>query len=122
MSRARPHSPLVLTIHRLEQPCLDHTRGESQHPTEEPTGHVLTASAPLLTHAPTDLTSSSQWQVPAVEIERLLELSAGLNLDGEVTPVQAWSKLRQRPEFEKIDRDGLENLKIALIQEVQCYG
>ena len=86
------------------------------------TGHVLTASAPLLTHGPPNLTSTSQWQVPAVEIERLLELSAGLNLAGEVTPVQAWSRLRQRPEFVSLDRDRLETLKVALIQEVQCYG
>ena len=104
----------------LEQPCLGHTSGNPNK--DIPSGHALTAQAPLLSAAPSDLSSTSSWQVPAVEIERLLELSSNLNLFGEVTPVQAWSRIRSCPGFEHLDRDGLEGLKFALMAEVQCYG
>jgi hypothetical protein len=104
----------------LEQPCLGHTRGEGGISSEVPSGHALTAQAPLLTAAP--LTPSSSWQIPAIEIDRLLDLSSQLNLLGEVTPVQAWARLRAHPGFQKLSRDGLEGLKQALMVEVHCYG
>lgn len=106
----------------LEQPCLGHTRGEGGIASDVPSGHALTAQAPLLTSAPPALTPSSSWQIPAVEIDRLLDLSSQLNLQGEVTPVQAWARLRSHPAFEKLGRDNLEGLKQALMVEVQCYG
>lgn len=106
----------------LEQPCLGHTRGEGGISSEVPSGHALTAQAPLLTAAPTTLTPTSSWQIPAVEIDRLLDLSSQLNLLGEVTPVQAWARLKAHPGFEKLSRDSLEGLKQALMVEVQCYG
>ena len=104
----------------LEQPCLGHTRSDPH--SGEPSGHALTAQAPLLTAAPTSLSPSKSWQIPAIEIERLLELSAQLNLLDEVTPVQAWSRIRSAPGFEKLSRDTLDGLKFALMAEVQCYG
>jgi hypothetical protein len=106
----------------LEQPCLGHTRGEGGIASEVPSGHALTAQAPLLTSAPPTLTPSSSWQIPAIEIDRLLDLSSQLNLQGEVTPVQAWARLRTHPGFQKLGRDSLEGLKQALMVEVQCYG
>ena len=106
----------------LEQPCLGHTRGKGGISSEVPSGHALTAQAPLLTSAPPTLTPSSSWEIPAVEIDRLLDLSSQLNLLGEVTPVQAWARLRAYPKFEKLSRDNLEALKQALTVEVHCYG
>lgn len=106
----------------LEQPCLGHTRGERGISSEVPSGHALTAQAPLLTSAPPTLTPFSSWQIPAIEIDRLLDLSSQLNLLGEVTPVQAWARLRAHPRFEKLGRDSLEGLKQALMGEVHCYG
>jgi hypothetical protein len=106
----------------LEQPCLGHTRGAGGISSEVPSGHALTAQAPLLTSAPPTLTPTSSWQIPAVEIDRLLDLSSQLNLLGEVTPVQAWARLRAHPGFEKLSRDNLEGLKQALMVEVHCYG
>jgi hypothetical protein len=106
----------------LEQPCLGHTRGEGGISSDVPSGHALTAQAPLLTSAPPTLTPSSSWEIPAVEIDRLLDLSSQLDLLGEVTPVQAWARLRAYPKFEKLSRDNLEALKQALMVEVHCYG
>ena len=104
----------------LEQPCLGHTWGNPLN--GSCSGHALTAQAPLLTAAPPAVTTSSSWKIPAVEIERLLVLSPQLNLLGEVTPVQAWSRIRTYPGFERMTKDHLEALKYALVQEVQCYG
>lgn len=106
----------------LEQPCLGHTRSEGGISSEVPSGHALTAQAPLLTAAPPTVTTSSSWQIPAIEIDRLLDLSSQLNLLGEVTPVQAWARLRSHPGFQKMDRGSLESLKQALMAEVHCYG
>ncbi len=62
----------------LEKPCLSHTQGSLSR--DVPSGHALTAQAPLLTAAPPILSPATTWQVPAVEIDRLLELSSQLNL------------------------------------------
>jgi hypothetical protein len=104
----------------LEHPCLSHTKNDLQSP--ESYGHILTTAAPLLTHAPQPIQPASSWSIPASEIERLLNLSSQLNLAGELTPVQAWSRIRSYPGFEKLNLDQLETLKQALLKEVQCYG
>ena len=104
----------------LENPCLTHTKKDLE--SSGSYGHILTAHAPLLTNGPRSLDQASSWTVPAVEIERLLNLSSQLNLAGELTPVQAWSRIKAYPGFEKLNLDQLEILKQALLQEVQCYG
>lgn len=104
----------------LENPCLHHTRSDLE--SAESYGHILTTQAPLLTHRPRPPQSASSWTIPAAEIERLLNLSSQLNLAGELTPVQAWSRIRSYPGFEKLNLDQLEFLKKALLKEVQCYG
>ncbi len=104
----------------LENPCLHHTSSDLQ--STESYGHILTAQAPLLSNRPRNLQSASSWTIPASEIERLLNLSSQLNLAGELTPVQAWSRIRSYPGFEKLNLDQLETLKKALMKEIQCYG
>lgn len=104
----------------LEHPCLHHTRSDLESTGSY--GHILTAQAPLLTHAPRPLQPTSSWTIPAVEIERLLNLSGQLNLDGELTPIQAWARIRSYPGFERLNLDQLETLKQALLKEVHCYG
>jgi hypothetical protein len=64
------------------------------------------------------LSPGPTWHVPAAGIERLLELSEKIPLDGELTPVQAWSWIRGHPGF-----GGLEvGLKGVLGALVRCYG
>ena len=62
------------------------------------------------------------WDVSEAGVERLLELSADLPLDGEVTPVQIWNQIRRHPLYERLDIGQLERLKAGLLQHVKCYG
>jgi len=61
--------------------------------------------------------------VPATGIERLLLLSGSVPLfDDELTPVQAWNKVRQHPGFGTLGAARLEGLKKTLLKGVRCYG
>jgi hypothetical protein len=68
------------------------------------------------------LQSGSTWQIPAAGIERLLELSDTIPLDGELTPVQAWNFIRKHQHYNDMDFDRMEALKQALLAHVRCYG
>ncbi|OBT75018.1 hypothetical protein VF21_06324 [Pseudogymnoascus sp. 05NY08] len=110
----------------LESPCLGHMQGNPDEP-ETPSGHVLTVSAPLLFRAPSIATgphicTTTPWEAPASGLERLLNLSQGLVLDGEVTPVQAWNYIRQRLGPQGIEVERLRALTEKLLKEVSCHG
>ncbi|KAK9329030.1 hypothetical protein V1520DRAFT_327733 [Lipomyces starkeyi] len=109
----------------LESPCLSHIPSNSKEPSV-PTGHALTASAPLLFLAPAAQTSqlptSTVWETPTAGLERLLALSSNLELKDEVTPVQAWNYIRQQPAFDGIDIDLLGRLTRKLLKHVTCHG
>lgn len=62
------------------------------------------------------------WDVSEAGVERLLELSADLPLDGEVTPVQIWNQVRRHPQYEGLNVKRLEKLKTMLMLHVKCYG
>lgn len=84
------------------------------------------ASATLLHHHPHTIDQgqdrNASWNLPESGVERLLELSGRLPLDGEVTPVQMWNHIRRHPQFAHFKAEDLETLKIALTQHVKCYG
>ncbi|KAL1969313.1 hypothetical protein VTN77DRAFT_9505 [Rasamsonia byssochlamydoides] len=103
----------------LEQPCLEHT----YHPilAGEAHGHALTVQAALLTYAP-NLDAERSWDIPAVELDRLLQLSLALDLNGELTPVQAWNLIKTHHGFAKLTPDGLQALRAAVAEKVECYG
>jgi hypothetical protein len=77
--------------------------------------------AALLTYAP-NLRVEKSWDIPAVELDRLLQLSLGLDLDGELTPVQAWNLIRNHHSFSKLTPDGLRALRAAMAKKTECYG
>lgn len=104
----------------MERCCIYHVH--QLQDAEEPNGHAFTALAPLLTQAPTVLDDCTSWQIPASELDRLLELSSALHLDGELTPVEMWMRIKQHPLFHKLNREGLQQLSQALIAGVQCFG
>ncbi|KAK9343953.1 hypothetical protein V1522DRAFT_437801 [Lipomyces starkeyi] len=109
----------------LESPCLSHIPSNSKEPSA-PTGHALTASAPLLFRAPPAQTSqfptSTGWETTTAGLERLLALSSNLELKDEVTPVQAWNYILQHPAFDGIDLDLLGRLTRKLLKHVVCHG
>ncbi|EXJ60924.1 hypothetical protein A1O7_05077 [Cladophialophora yegresii CBS 114405] len=130
----------------LEHVCLDH---HAEHANaDDGSGHEMMLMSPIMWHSPapqaagraqttrqpspaaaaapaqtsSGLPSGTRWSVPAIELEKLLDFSDRLSLEGEITPVEAWQRIRQHPNFEGLTRDGLETLKQTLLPEVTCYG
>ncbi|KAH7070059.1 hypothetical protein FB567DRAFT_218998 [Paraphoma chrysanthemicola] len=111
---------------RLESPCFPHMFAATDTST---TGHALCVSASVLHHHPHQAlipqksADGSTWQVPALSIERLLELSNSVPLqDGELTPVQVWDAVRRHEGLWELETERLERLKERLVKEVKCYG
>lgn len=65
---------------------------------------------------------TSTWKIPAVEIERLLDLSGGLNLSGELTPVQAWGRLVRMDSFKQLGLREINAIRDELAKGIRCYG
>ena len=121
----------------LEHICLWHAQNPSPMlGPESGTGHHLMMIHPILAKSPprpglksgqlaaphTPMPTGMKWTVPAVELEKLLSFSEGLDLDGEITPVEAWQRLRTHPKFMTLTPTALETLRAALLTVVQCYG
>lgn len=105
----------------LEHPCMSHI----PHPTttsQDPSNHILMASTPLMSRAPGPPQPDSTWTASAAIIKELLNLSSSISLNGEITPVEAWHRLRQHPDFSLLDRPAIEQLKCELSQVVRCCG
>lgn len=58
---------------------------------------------------------------PAVEVDKLLQLSSQLSLEGELTPIEAWHRIKQHPGFVTLNRDRLEQLKVVLLPGVRFH-
>ncbi|KAI4161690.1 MAG: hypothetical protein LQ342_004698 [Letrouitia transgressa] len=108
----------------LEHPCMAHIPHPADAPTNDPSNHMLLISTPLMSRAPDppQPNESRSWTANASIIKELLNLSSSINLEGEITPVEAWHQLRQHPEFSKLDKWGLEKLKADLSASVRCCG
>ncbi|KAF1997697.1 hypothetical protein P154DRAFT_524575 [Amniculicola lignicola CBS 123094] len=113
----------------LEAPCLGHTQGDPSNPSL-PTGHALTATAPLLFQCPTQpvsisptaASSNTTWETPNFGLQTLLSLSDNLPLSDELTPVQAWQQIRSHPDFSAVGVPGLRRLTEDMLKNVKCYG
>ena len=57
----------------------------------------------------------------AVEVDKLLYLSSQLSLDGGLTPIEAWQRIKEHPGFVKLNRDGLEQLKVVLLPGINFH-
>ncbi|OBT45141.1 hypothetical protein VE00_04298 [Pseudogymnoascus sp. WSF 3629] len=134
LSGSSPESTTEADLHNigvefvltLESPCLEHIQGNPKEP-DACSGHVLTASAPLLCRAPnvesgSQICTTTPWEAPNAGLEKLLNLSQTLELDGEVTPVQAWNYIRRHPRFEGLEMERLQSLTRKLLKEVKCHG
>ncbi len=124
----------------LEHVCLEHHAAHSN--ADEGSGHGMMLMSPIMWHSPASqntgrptgrqlspptqtgsgLPTGTRWNVPAMELEKLLDFSDKLSLDGEITPVEAWQRIRHHPNFEGLTRDTLDVLKETLLPDVQCYG
>ncbi|EED15695.1 conserved hypothetical protein [Talaromyces stipitatus ATCC 10500] len=108
----------------LEKPCLGHINVDLNN-SSEPSGHVLTASMPLLSthHYPHSFNDGS----PSLEasrtiFERLTTLSSELVHDEEFSPIQLWNYIMDQPLAYKLDITQLRVLAESLVHHVRCYG
>ena len=120
----------------LEHPCLWHAQNPNPElGVDSGTGHQLMLINPIMVRSPRrqglkvgvapsqgPLPQGTKWSVPALELEKLLSFSEGLDLDGELTPVQAWQRIRLHSKFINLTPTGLETLRESLLSMVQCYG
>lgn len=88
------------------------------------TGHALTLQAASLAYAPSPSSQPpANWRVPTAELERLLEMSGNLDLQtSELTPIQAWDRIRKHPKFSELTKEKLQELAQKLLKEVVCHG
>ncbi len=105
----------------LEHPCVSHIPHPS-NTTHDPTNHILLASTPLVACSARPPQPDAHWTASAAMIKELLNLSRSINLKGELTPVEAWHRLRGHPEFGKLDLQSLGTLKTELSRIVKCCG
>ncbi|KAL9014549.1 MAG: hypothetical protein Q9173_000804 [Seirophora scorigena] len=107
----------------LEHPCMPHLPHPSDPPSDDPSNHALLLSTPLISRAPkTYNQSETTWTANGSMIEGLLNLSSAINLEGEITPVEAWHRLRQHPGFGRLDRWAVDKIKGDLSLSVRCCG
>lgn len=105
----------------LEHRCMPHI--PYQDPSSpEPANHMMMASTSLVARAPDPPQLNSTWTASGATIKALLNLSSSINLEGEITPVEAWHRLYEHPDFWKLDRNQIERLKRELSKEVRCCG
>ena len=86
--------------------------------------HSHMASHTLLSYAPQEMPAdaSANWEVPGADIRSLLNMSNSFQLEGEITPVQAWYRLKEHPRFQGLKQAQVEALKRILFGTVKCYG
>ena len=105
----------------LEHRCMPHIPYQDP-PSPDPANHMMMASTSLVARAPDPPQLNSTWTASGATIKALLNLSASINLEGEITPVEAWHRLYEHPDFWKLDRNQIERLKRELSREVRCCG
>jgi len=105
----------------LEHPCMTHIPyGDPK--SNDPANHTMMASTPLVARAPNAPRINQQWTTSGAIIKELLNISLSINLDGEITPVEAWHRLHGHPEFWRLDQSQIERLKQKLSSAVRCCG
>lgn len=105
----------------LEHPCMPHIPYQDP-PSADPANHMMMASTPLMARAPDPPQFNSTWTASGAIIKELLNLSSSINLEGEITPVEAWHRLHDHPDFWKLNRNQIEKLKRELSTAVRCCG
>ena len=105
----------------LEHPCMRHLPYPDP-PSTAPAKHMMMASTALMARSPDPPQFNSSWTASGAIIKELLNLSSSINLEGEITPVEAWHRLHDHPDFWRLTRDQIESLKQELSTKVRCCG
>jgi hypothetical protein len=103
------------------------------HPMERPddteyehmSGHALMASCPPashIMHKPGEAYGHRMPDMKTPDLIKLLDLSAQLPLEGELTPVMAWMMLLRNSRVGEMTAHDFELVKADLAGKVRCYG
>lgn len=96
------------------------------HDAEETiSGHALMATAPPDSHIANHPEEKYPHQMPDVampDLMKLLDLSARLPLDGEITPIMAWVMILKDQNFKTLTKEEIGAIKGELLAKVRCYG
>lgn len=76
----------------------------------------------LLQYAPPTLATDTQWEVSAEVFQKLFEMADRLDLDGYITPVQAWNRIRDHENFSQLTREKLKILENNMRPNIKCQG
>ena len=96
-----------------------------QEPEAEISGHALMATCPPeshITNHPDVPYPHKTWDVPQVDLMKLLDLSERLPLEGEITPIMALKMIRLHERYLELTLGDFEILKEDLKAKVRCYG
>ncbi|KAI9709261.1 MAG: hypothetical protein M1820_003381 [Bogoriella megaspora] len=88
-------------------------------------GHALMATCPPQSHIiehPKDPYPHKMPELGTPDLMRLLDLSSRLPLDGEITPIMAWTMIRGHPALPLMAEKDIETMKNDLVGKVRCYG
>lgn len=127
-----------LGVTSLERPCMNHLPYliEKTYESEMPSGHALMASCPpkptdqLPAHSPFSTvqvhdqsdTGQGSYNLSPVDLASLMDLSARIDLDGEITPIMAWGMVMSHPRFKEIGPSDLRALAQQLSPKMRCFG
>ena len=56
------------------------------------------------------------------DLMKLLDLSNRLPLDGEITPIMAWTIVRGHAKVAELTKADIEAIRTDLLAKVRCYG
>ncbi|KAL3459555.1 hypothetical protein BJX64DRAFT_264558 [Aspergillus heterothallicus] len=110
----------------LEGPCLDHVRSALESPDPHTGhGHALTLTASVFRLYPDSASSHEHEKLLSVSrttLDRLLELSAQLPTDDELTPIQVWAFLCQNAAVAGAQAERVMAVAERLLGHIKCYG
>jgi hypothetical protein len=128
---------------RLERPCMDHIQYlcvRSEESLQQPppinddsnleadvhiSGHALMATCPPQSHILNHPQEEYGHKMPDLnkpDLMKLLELSNRLPLDGEITPIMAWTIVRGHPRIGELTKKDIETIRTDLVAKIRCYG
>ena len=88
-------------------------------------GHALMATCPPpshITNHPKDPYGHKMPNLGVPDLMKLLDLSNRLPLDGEITPIMAWTIVRGHARVAELTQKDIEAIRTDLLAKVRCYG
>lgn len=67
-------------------------------------------------------TGQGTYDLSSVDLASLMDLSAKINLDGEITPIMAWGMIMSHPKFMEMASSDIRALAEQLGPKMRCFG